>query len=176
MNRPLFKMAPVMQFTPIASVSLLIVLLLSGPSIAQISDPQSGDDVNPDMLPDVTQITPLNEAELKAAFTNKTHLGTYSFSRPNIETFAFEERTTADGKTRHQQGSRIDSGTWRVKANVICFNYDDWYAGVNHCFNIYKRGNCFYHYGLSNFGLAGGSFTARSVHKGETPDCEPAFV
>lgn len=148
-------------------------------SLAFLAVPTLGwaqDQNDPQPFPDTTQQAPLNEAELIAAFSDKTHLGSYNFNRPNIETFSFEERTTSDGRTIHAQGDRIDRGTWRVKANVICFHYYEWQPGVDHCFNIYKRGNCFYHYGLSFYWRGGGQFTARTVHKGEAPDCEPAFV
>ena len=126
-------------------------------------------------LPNIAKDVPLDEDALIAAFSDKTHRGTYSFKRPNIDTFAFVETTTSDGRTVHKHGEATDTGTWRVRANVICFTYENWDSigrETMHCFNIYQRGNCYYHYGLG----AGGSFTARSVHDGETPDCEPAFV
>ena len=136
-------------------------------------------DAGPIVLPDPSQDVPLGEAELLAAFTDRTHRGTYTFKRPKIETFAFEERTTADGRTVHRHGDKTDRGTWRVRANVICFDYEDWDArGGRHlaCFNIFKQGNCFYHYGL-RLGQPGmGGFTARTVHKGDEPDCEPPIA
>ena len=126
-----------------------------------------------DYLPDPSQELPLNEAELIAAFSDKTHRGTYNFRRPNIDTFSFEETTSSDGRTRHVHGDKVDTGTWRVMANVICFRYEDWDGGTpNFCFNIYQRGNCYYHYGLAS-GFGRGSFTARTVHAGEAPECEP---
>lgn len=167
MSRPLRSL-------PLVFLSLLFLAL---PAMAQENRAWQPN-ADGEYLPDPRQETPLSEEELLDAFSNKTHRGTYNFKRPNIETFAFEETTTSDGKTRHLHGDRVDTGTWRVKENVICFVYDNWNGGVHRaCFNIYQRGNCFYHFGL-NFaqGGLGGHFTARSVHAGETPDCEPAIV
>ena len=157
----------------IASLTLAATLLCS-PSITSAQDDLGLDAPLRDFMPDPTLDTPLDEAELLAAFTDKTHRGSYNFKRENIETFAFEETTTSDGRTHHQHGQKLDTGTWRVKANVICFLYDD--TTRHACFNIYKRGNCFYHYNIRT-GVRGtrGEFTARSVHAGETPDCEPAM-
>lgn len=157
---------------------LAILLMSAMPLTASAQETLSQPNKNGEFLPDPTQETPLDEQELLAAFSGKTHRGTYNFKRRNIETFAFMETTSADGTTAHYHGDKIDTGTWRVKRNVICFVYDNWDGGVHRaCFNVYKRGNCFYHYGLSSGpnGL-GGAFTARSVHADETPDCEPSMV
>ena len=160
-----------------SSRALLLALALAcaGPAAAQEADaPHPGSH-----LPDPRVDVPLDGAELSEAFTNRTHRGSYSFRRPNIGTFAFEETTTDDGRTVHVHGDKTDLGTWRVRANVICFVYEDWDSRSGQhtaCFNIYKRGNCFYHYNLPRGRVGAGRFTARSVHKGETPDCEPAMV
>ncbi|GLQ19152.1 hypothetical protein ACFFUB_12110 [Algimonas porphyrae] len=164
-----------------ALLSGFILALIPALSIAQIAPQPAPMTPNEegDFLPDPSQEVPLSEAQLLAAFSDKTHRGTYNFKRPEIDTFAFVETTTSDGRTRHVHGDKVDTGTWRVKANVICFSYINWDGGThNACFNIFQRGNCYYHYGLNVNGLAGmgGSFTARSVHEGETPECEPSMV
>jgi hypothetical protein len=130
-----------------------------------------------DYLPDPSQELPLSGNALFNAFSGMTHRGTYNFERPNIDSFSFVETTGADGTTRHLHGDKIDLGTWKVKANVICFHYTNWDGGTHDaCFNVYVKGNCFYHFGLrSGFG-GGGAFTARSVHEGEIPECEPPSV
>lgn len=129
-----------------------------------------------DFLPNPSQELPLNEDQLRAAFSDKTHRGTYNFKRPNIDSFAFVETTKSDGTTRHTHGDKVDVGTWKVMANVICFHYTNWDGGTHDaCFNVFQKGNCYYHYGL-NSGFGGGSFTARSVHAGEVPECEPPSV
>lgn len=130
-----------------------------------------------DYLPDPAQEPPLSGAQLRAAFSDKTHRGTYSFKRKNIDSFAFVETTKSDGTTRHVHGDKVDVGTWKVMANVICFHYTNWDGGTHDaCFNVFQKGNCYYHYGL-NSGIGGnGQFTARSVHAGETPECMPPSV
>lgn len=169
MSRPLLSLkqsiiAACLVFAPITSMAQLATQTPMTPNL------------DGDYLPDPSQDVPLDEDALMAAFSDKTHRGTYNFKRPNIDSFAFEETTTSDGKTRHEHGDKVDLGTWRVKANVICFHYTNWDGGTHDaCFNIYVKGNCYYHYGLRS-GLGGGAFTARSVHAGETPECEPPSV
>lgn len=159
-------------------IAFLAIACLTHPAVAQEREEDWQPNENGEFLPDTRQETPLGEDELLAAFSGKTHRGTYNFKRKDIETFAFEETTSADGRTHHQHGDTLDTGTWRVKENVICFTYDNWDGSTNRfCFNIYKRGNCFYHFGLNTWqGGLTGNFTARSVHAGEIPDCEPAIV
>ena len=160
-------------------LALALSLLLALPAHAQDRPAPMQPDENGDYFPDPTQEVPLNEDQLRAAFTDKTHRGTYNFKRAEIDTFAFAERTTADGRTRHVHGDKVDVGSWRIRDTVICFEYEEWTESSNHiaCFNIYRRGNCYYHYALRYRGFGvGGEFTARSVHEGDVPDCEPAYV
>jgi len=123
-------------------------------------------------LPDVTSDTPLSETELILTFNGQTHRGSYNFQRRNIRTFSFEETTSKDGSIRHIQGRRIDTGEWFVEESEICYHYDA--DDLNPaCFEIYQRGNCYYHYQKSVRGIARSGFTARTVIKGEEPDCAP---
>lgn len=123
-------------------------------------------------MPDVTTDTPLSEAELILTFEGQTHRGSYNFKRRNINTFAFEETTAEDGSIRHIQDNRIDTGDWFIAEGEICYHYDA--DDLNPaCFEIYQRGNCYYHYQKSVRGIARTGFTARSVIKGEEPDCAP---
>jgi len=123
-------------------------------------------------FPDIETDTPLSEAELFSTFEGQTHRGSYYFQRQNIRTFSFEETTAKDGSIRHVQGSRIDTGEWFIEATEICYHYDA--DDLNPaCFEIYQRGNCYYHYQKSVRGIARSRFTARSVIKGEEPDCAP---
>lgn len=125
--------------------------------------------------PDTENDSYLSTEELKAVFTNQTHSGTYNFKRENIKTFAFEETTTDDGRTRHVQGERVDTGDWLIMRDLICFKYDTLdFSGA--CFRIYQVGNCYYHYSTTPRQDGKGSFTARSVIKGERPNCVPAFT
>jgi hypothetical protein len=138
--------------------------------------PLQGHAVEPDeSYPNVNLETALSSAELAAAFTGKTHRGSYNFLHNKITTFAFEETTRADGTVRHVQQDQVDTGTWSIKADTICFDYDN-PGFVPACFEIYTRGNCYYHYQVSTNGVPQFGFTARSAIAGETPNCEPSLV
>ena len=123
-------------------------------------------------MPDVNEDIPLSEAELYATFEGQTHRGSYNFQRRNIKTYGFEETTADDGSIRHIQENRIDTGDWFIEDSEICYDYDA--DDLNPaCFEIYQRGNCYYHYQKSVRGIARTGFTARTVIKGEEPDCAP---
>ena len=160
---------------------LVFVAVLAAPCFVQAQDQNDAPLMQPnldgDFLPDPARELPLSEEQLLAAFSDKTHRGTYNFKRPNIDSFAFVETTKSDGTTHHAHGDKVDLGTWEVRSNVICFHYTNWDGTTTHnaCFNIYQKGNCYYHYGLRS-GLGGGAFTARSVHAGEIPECERPLV
>ena len=129
-------------------------------------------------MPDPMSDTPLSEAELSAVFKGQTHRGTYSFKRTNFESFGFEETTRKDGGVKHVQDGHIDTGTYTIKDNLLCFSYDQnergEFANYNPiCFNIYQRGNCYYHYQRSVKNTPVRGFTARSVIKGDNPNCAP---
>jgi len=128
-----------------------------------------------DTYPDIDHSTPLSEAELTEVFKGKTHLGSYNFLSKNITTYAFEETTKDDGSIRHVQEDVVDTGTWSISGNEICYDYDA-PSLLQACFKIYARGNCYYHYQVSTEGFAQYGFTARTVIAGETPKCEPGYV
>ena len=156
--------------SPIAGLSILTPEVLVPHAAAQISPPNLHQpDIN---LPDPARDTPLSEAELIAVFHGRTHKGSYNFKRKNIDTFAFEETTDTDVTIHHQQGKRIDTGRWKINDTYICYAYDDQSLRPA-CFEIYQRGNCYYHYQKMVFSQSIEGFTARSVIKGDTPDCEP---
>lgn len=145
---------------------LLLALLLPAQALA------TGPDEN---FPDVLEDTPLTGEELLKVFSGQTHNGTYSFLNRDITTFAFTETTRADGSVRHVQQEQVDTGRWTVTGNVICYDYDDPDL-LQACFNIYARGNCYYHYQVSVLGRTQFGFTARSIIAGDTPNCEPSLV
>ena len=130
-------------------------------------------------LPDPDSDRPLSEVELKTVFKGQTHRGTYSFKRVSFKSFGFEETTKSDGGVEHIQDGHKDTGTYEIEGNLICFSYDEndrgEFAQFNPiCFNIYQRGNCYYHYQRSvSHRSIFGAFTARSVIKGDNPDCAP---
>jgi len=144
---------------------IFITGLAGGLLSAPIATAQTG-------FPDIETDSPLSETELLSTFKGQTHRGSYNFKRRDIRTFAFEETTAKDGSIRHIQGDRIDTGEWFVEKSEICYHYDA--DDLNPaCFEIYQRGNCYYHYQKSLRGIARSGFTARSVIKGEEPDCAP---
>jgi hypothetical protein len=128
-----------------------------------------------DPYPDIENSEPLSQTELRAEFTGKTHVGSYNFLNPNITTFAFEETTSDDGKIRHIQQGIVDTGQWEIMKNIICYDYDDPKL-LQACFRMYLIGNCYYHYQVSAAGFPRYGFTARSVIKGDVPNCEPSYV
>ena len=128
-----------------------------------------------EFLPDISVEAPLTEDQLYAVFSGQTHSGSYNFLSRDITTYAFEEETAADGSIKHVQQHRVDTGQWTIEGNVICYDYDDPEL-LQACFNIYARGNCYYHHQISVTGQARFGFTARSVIKGERPNCEPSLV
>ena len=132
--------------------------------------------IGPDeSYPDVEHDTPLSEAELRAVFTGKKHLGSYNFLSKGISTYAFEETTYSDGSIRHVRQGHVDTGQWEIIENTICYDYDDANL-LQACFRMYARGNCYYHYQISVEGYPKFGFTARSVIAGERANCEPSFV
>lgn len=129
-------------------------------------------------MPDPEYDAALSEAELTTAFKGQTHRGTYNFKRVNFRTFGFEETTQNDGGVKHVQDGHTDTGRYTIKDELLCFTYDPnergEFARYNPiCFNIYRRGNCYYHYQRSVNNRPVSGFTARSVIKGESPDCAP---
>ena len=129
-------------------------------------------------MPDPESDIPLSEKELLAVFEGQTHRGTYGFKRVNFKSFGFEETTKSNGDVKHVQDGYTDTGRYEIKGDLICFSYDSndrsEFAQFNPiCFNIYQRGNCYYHYQRSVQNRTVRGFTARSVIKGDNPDCAP---
>ncbi len=144
--------------------------------MASVASAQDGSQIKirPDTsgFPDIETQTPLSKSELTRVFTDRTHHGSYNFMRRNIDTVAFTETTSADNRTYHKQGKRVDTGSWNINKNQICFSYDTVFSSG--CFHMYQSGNCYYHFVLTPPPASGlGHFTARSFIKGETPNCRP---
>ncbi len=123
-------------------------------------------------LPDPETEAPLSADALKPLFSGQMHRGSYNFKMKNFEGFHFEELTSEDGKVIHRMGSRIDMGSWQFVDNQICYDYDSPDL-LPACFTFYQRGNCIYHHQETVDGQLSPRFTAVSVIKGETPNCEP---
>jgi len=128
-----------------------------------------------EFLPDIETEEPLSAGEVTDMFSDQTHRGTYNFEFQNFIGYRFEETTTSDGKTIHRLGARVDIGTWIQTDNIICFEYEsEDLTGA--CFKFYQRGNCIYHHQQTDGGQMASRFTAVSVIKGESPNCEPPLV
>lgn len=116
--------------------------------------------------------SPLKAGELNAAFKGQTHSGFYRFERETLPTHKFEETTAKDGGVKHVQGKEVLTGQWSVEGDQLCFIYNEvWSRQL--CFNIYRVGNCYYHYLMSEGDQPIRAWTARSSLKGERPNCEP---
>lgn len=116
--------------------------------------------------------TPLGSDELRAAFLGQTHVGFYRFDSANIPTRNFSETTFKNGRVEHTQGDEVLTGQWIIAKNQICFTYDNvWQNQL--CFDMYRVGNCYYHYLATQGQRPMKLWTARSSLKGESPDCEP---
>ncbi|MEP1231030.1 MAG: hypothetical protein ABJG88_10180 [Litorimonas sp.] len=130
-------------------------------------------------LPDLETTQTLDAAGLQTVFSGKTHLGTYSFLREDISTYAFSETTFSDGRIEHIQQThekkQVDTGQWEIEDDRICYDYDDPRLHQA-CFTIYVVGNCYYHHQVEVQGYPASGFTARSVIKGERPNCEPPIA
>lgn len=158
-------MKPIRLFA-ILSGSAILCSLTAASAQAQIN------------MPDPATDRPLTQNELIAVFKGQTHRGTYGFKRVNFDSYGFEETTKSDGSVKHIQDSKTDTGTYEIKGDLICFSYDENEHGEFSrfnpiCFNIYQRGNCYYHYQRSVQNRPVRGFTARSVIKGDNPDCAP---
>lgn len=116
--------------------------------------------------------SPLRASELTEAFSGRTHSGFYRFEREAFPTHRFEETTAKDGSVEHLQGAETLTGKWSLKGDQICYVYDEIWARQL-CFDIYRVGNCYYHYLQTEGGRPIKAWTARSSFKGERPNCEP---
>ena len=119
--------------------------------------------------------TPLNAEELRSTFNNRTHLGYYRFERDTLSTTRFMETTASDGRVTHVQGDETLTGTWHIKSNQMCYQYDDVWPNI-YCFDIYKVGTCYYHYIRTQNETPVNRWTARSTPKGEVPNCDVPTV
>lgn len=116
--------------------------------------------------------TPLTSDELRAAFFGQTHAGFYRFEREAMPTHRFSETTFTDGRVEHVQGEEVLGGTWAIIGDQMCYTYENvWHRRL--CFDIYRVGNCYYHYLMTEGDRVMRVWTARSSLKGETPNCEP---
>jgi hypothetical protein len=116
--------------------------------------------------------------ELRDAFKGHTHSGAYNFTDKGQPTRFYEEIHGSNGRISYTENGRNDPGKWQILKDLMCYQYDasDMPGG---CFRVYRVENCFYFYSSQNIELRDeldrDYWTARSVHKGEQPQCEAAI-
>ncbi len=117
----------------------------------------------------------LQGEELKAAFADKTHYGTYKQFRDETGTSQYTEHTKADGTTFYIEGEMKLTGQWRSSGDRICYRYDEEISGV-HCFIIFELGTCLYGYSPENVRASGpidpNYWNAKSIRKGDVSTCD----
>lgn len=117
----------------------------------------------------------LQDEELRAAFADKTHYGTYKQFREETGTSQYTEHTKGDGSTLYTEGEMKLKGQWRSSGDRICYRYDEEIAGV-HCFVIFELGTCLYGYSPNNVTPAGpidpNYWNAKSIRKGDVSTCD----
>lgn len=119
-------------------------------------------------------VVPLNDEQLRAAYSGQTH---DSFYRWNIEEYGgvyFEETYHPDGRLDYVAGDVILTGFWQVTNGKICFQYNDTPL-ADGCFVVVNEGGCFYSYeiGLDGrpMGLARGEWWIRATIRGSDGQC-----
>lgn len=116
--------------------------------------------------------------DLRNSFKGKTHSGAYNFTEKGEPTRFYEETHKSDGRISYTENGRQDPGTWLILKDTLCYLYDaaDMPGG---CFRVYRVENCYYFYSDQNIERQDefdrDYWTARSVHKGEQPQCEASI-
>ncbi len=150
---------------PIIAISLTL-------SFSSVSAAQSQ---KTDIRPDANRL--MGES-LRTAFSGRTHSGAYNFTEKGQPTRFYEESHGVDGRISYSENGRKDPGTWLIMKDTLCYLYDasDMPGG---CFRVYRVENCYYFYSDRMIErqdeLDRDYWTARSVHKGEQPQCEASI-
>ena len=157
-------------------VKLFALLLTSGLiSGLGFSQPVSAQSLNEAPFENSDELRLLTGDELVAAFSGKTHYGTYKEFREKTGTSQYSEHTKADGTTLYNEGELTITGRWRAAGDRVCFAYDEEVSGV-HCFIIYELGTCLYGYNPSYTSLNGplnpNYWNAKSIRKGDVSTCD----
>lgn len=117
----------------------------------------------------------LTDDELVAAFSGKTHYGTYKEFREKTGTSSYTEHTKADGTTIYKEGDMVLKGKWKAVGDRVCFRYEEEIQGV-HCFIIFEAGTCLYGYNPGNVNFNGpispNYWNAKSIRKGDVSTCD----
>lgn len=116
--------------------------------------------------------------EITNAFSDVTHKGSYNFDRSGFASNHYIEEHFPDGRVIYYEGKLHREGVWFENNDTLCFVYKDNLMNGG-CFRVYQVENCFYYFSdqiqLTEWELGEDYWTARSVVKGEMPQCEPAI-
>ena len=128
-----------------------------------------------DIRPDATRVI---GDDLLHAFKNVTHEGAYNFTDDGEPQRFYSEAHHDTGLTTYIEGKINTTGAWLIRKDSLCFAYPETDMAGG-CFRVYRVGNCFYYYStaIPQFAdeLDRDYWTARSVKKGERPECEPGM-
>ena len=120
----------------------------------------------------------LDGEQIKSIFSGVVMDGAYNFGRNGKAQSFYIEDHRADGTLIYEEDGEKNPGRWFVRQNTLCFTYPSKRLSGG-CFRVYQVKNCFYFYSsrlvASESELGTDFWTARSVRKGEAPNCEAAI-
>jgi len=132
--------------------ALILVLLLSGASIAQAESPDV--DQN-DETTTILGFRQLEGEDIMNAYLNKTMEGVYASYAEDIandiapDTFTeyHHDNATSDYEHRSVYGSFKTMGVYTVRKDQLCYSYNEPGKVVGrYCFYVFKSDNCYYHF------------------------------
>lgn len=151
------------------SLILIAPLILGVPVLASAQNQQT--DIRPQALR-------LTGDDLRAQFEGITHNGAYNFTFEGRGLNNYSEMHYPDGRVVYQEDDLKAEGVWFINRNNVCFVYEN-SAMTGGCFRVYKVANCYYYYSDQIREMEGeldrDYWTARSVHKGQAPECDSAI-
>jgi len=120
----------------------------------------------------------LNGDAILQDFLGTTFNGAYSLTKDGEPTRFYTETHQENSEVLYVENGESFPGIWTIRRNLMCYDYysDAMNGG---CFKIFRSGNCYYFYGdivpSHLIGEEKNYWTARSVIKGQTPDCDPGI-
>jgi len=125
---------------------------------------------------DIPNLDRLTGKYLYDAFIGQTMDGIYKRPRERSGTNEFTESFYADGSTYYREGKVTDDGRWRIKDDIICFNYSGELSGLESCFVVYSSGTCLYSYNPRNVRngkpISTNAWTAKTLIRGDVSSCD----
>ncbi|MEO1252477.1 MAG: hypothetical protein AAFW81_09045 [Pseudomonadota bacterium] len=121
----------------------------------------------------------LDDAALRAAYADKTHISAYREDVPEYGGTYFVETYMSDGSLSYRAGGLDLVGAWRVENGIICFDYADTPL-VPGCFVVIHEAGCYYSYQVDRtgraIGLSEGDWWIRAYVEGTDPQCASAAL